>query len=169
MRYVAVALLVACGSARPAPPIANVDPRPAKPFAPEWEAFTPGASFALHGWDMTLTARVESVVKTPEKWTIVMGWSDRRNEHETIEITAERVTFVERHRIYPRLGVPEPGGEVRGASIPEDGGGVCYVFNDAPPPQECGNVCVGEFCVDPKRGLVGGYGVDWPGLDRFKR
>jgi hypothetical protein len=168
---IVLGVVTACGATEPAPrPIANVAPPPKPLDVPEWAGVTEGAEFRLHDGDNgEIVARVTRVVKQPAKWTIELAWSPGLYKHETVEITADEVSFVDRQRRYPRDGARPDSPDIKGAALKDDHGGVCYVFNDAPPPMECGDVCVGEFCLDPKLGIVGGYGMDWPHRNRFRR
>lgn len=165
-------MLAACGAA-PAPPAAGVRndaPAPALE-AKEWAAVREGMSFPLHDTNNRhLVAHVDRVEATPTTRTIRLSWQNAERERDTIVITATTVQFVERNQTFARAA--RPIGETELAeSFPvlRDDGAVCYVVEDMPPDgAECPDVCEGDFCVDAKRGLVGGAGIGWPGRNIFQ-
>lgn len=128
---------------------------------PEWAAVTLDARFDLHdAAGKHLVATVTAVEATPEKRVIHLHWSGNDGGPvDTIELTATTVRLIS---IGMERDAEFPPGEI----ATRRDGARCYVERIIG--EGCIDHCSTRLCVDPVKGIVGGYGFAWPSDSGFR-
>ena len=174
-----VVMVAACASPSPRTVSNHAStPAPASPW-PAWDAVVPGATFVLASATTTIVGTVTAVNDRADHRVIHLAWM--RNgvplEAATRELTLpDTITLGPTTVVFDGMG--GGNGEFPVAVTPTEqdapwarnyGAALCY--GDGPhTPVACDDDLCGfnGFCVEPKRGLVGGWGEWWPDGEKFE-
>jgi len=179
MRAWLVVVVAACTSSPPV--IENRAPSPPDRW-PAWGAVVPGAVFVLHSSTITIAGTVTAVEPQPDRRIIHVTWT---RDGAPLEAGSRELTLPTTITLGPTTvtfdGMGGGNGEFPISTDPAP------VDRDAPWARRYGEaVCYGDgphsaaaceddacgfdaFCVDARRGIVGGWGEWWPDGQKFER
>lgn len=154
-------VVAACATTAPAAVNVTNSARVRELPADEWAAVTPGVAFQLRSPEgAVVVVRVDRVELTAETRTVYLTWEGGVSMHDRIEVTADDVVFVGLGLRFMRSAARSDQVNRSSPRLTLAGreGSVCYVLQEATEHSR-----PGELCIHRTRGIVSGYGLDWPG------